>query len=46
LGGAVASVEDDGLVRVDEHAVLEVQPHRACEHDLLEIASLAREVLD
>src|SRR6266700_3095188 len=38
--------EDDGLVAIKQHAVLDVPPHRAREHNLLQIAPLADEILN
>jgi hypothetical protein len=38
-------VEDDGLVRRHQDAMLQVPAHRAREHDLLHIATLGNEVL-
>src|SRR3990172_9917413 len=43
---AWSSIEHDGLVAVHEHAVAEVQVDGAGEHDLLEIAALAHQVVD
>ncbi len=42
-GGSL--VEDDGLVVVDEDSVVKVPAHGARQHDLLEVATLADQVL-
>src|ERR1700722_8011109 len=41
-----ASIEHDGLVSVDEDPIFEMQAHGAAEDDLLQITTLAHQVVD
>ena len=43
---AIALVEDDGLVAVDEHPLPQVQVDGARQDDLLQVATLAHQVID
>src|ERR1035441_8848978 len=45
LNGPPASVEDDGLPSIQQHAIVEMPAHGAGEHNLLQVASLLHQVM-